>query len=81
MSSKIVRPTAWRPETGDRLAHFQIAETTARSAPEHVFTYAFRDRWRRRAHTVATVLGMAVTMFVCLALGSGLVAALIGKLS
>jgi hypothetical protein len=81
VSSKVIRPTVWRRETGDRLKHFQIAETTARSAPDHVLSYAFRDRWHRRAHAIATVLAMAITMFVCLALGSGLVEAFIWKLS
>jgi hypothetical protein len=58
MTSKPVRPNAWRRETGDRLKHFQIAETSAKTID--IRRYAARERARSRLAAVKRYLGWAL---------------------
>jgi hypothetical protein len=61
----VVRPPPhWSKETGDRLKHFQIAETSRQTGGATIHRYARQDRWRRRleAWTLAAYTAIAVLM-------------------
>ena len=64
MSENIIRPAAWRRETGERLKHFQIAATTQRTVD--LGRYAREERWRRRLDIIATLVAIAVGAFFVL---------------